>query len=817
MKRDLLLISLAVLINCGVAFSAQLPSKCTVYKPQELLSEVLKESAAEKLVRSGSYGQNAKPTKLMYWDVFSDRDDNVTYADANNTKPFGKLSFNEKVRIARISGEFAMVFSEPNETVNYPEISGSAVFKGWIPMKNLLLWSSCLANDRGIYFKALLCVNADQRDAKTFGVGYRSPEDKSKTVRLSTDMQFYYVMKRGSNGMVLLATQHKIDGLKGLISNKLLKAWVPSESYVPWNQRSCIEPTWEHEDVEYFAARNITSKIYDSKELTGDVASTVPFRKSNAPYEQYQYRMAPEALRFPILDGTTADEYECSSFTSSGGSANVSAKQQEAVKLEQTKKVELEKLLHLNLAIVIDGTSSMDPYFPAVEKAIKDGCAFFDKKKFKIKVGVLIYRDYADGTQGLTEIYNFTNPSDPGLFSFLSTGGAYGIKSSAGDKSFTEALFYGINEALDKFPFDEDQSNLMLVVGDCGNAVDDAKGPSAEQIVSKLASKNVNLFGFQVRNLNQEAWNLYNRQLLQIMKKSLQKKYELFQQSDELLKKSTVRLSDGIRAKTTSDGQRFSNVNVKDSDQKYFGEHKYATAGTEISAQVLATLMKESIGGYAQNVQSQLDLLVNSDVNDLSGNLVENDFEGSEDVLKAATVNVNKAWLRKRLGSAMPKGTSQLITFRGWTAKKDDSGRDFYKPVLFISSEEYDELMMRLKPVDDVARQSTSDNRQPYVNALKALLKSMIPGITNEEMERKGIADVMNMIAGLNESSDALKGRTLLEISDEAAVKPTEYRRMVMDFDRKYKNLDFIKNNPYKYVREFNGVKYYWIPIENLP
>ena len=125
--------------------------------------------------------------------------------------------------------------------------------------------------------------------------------------------------------------------------------------------------------------------------------------------------------------------------------------------------------------------------------------------------------------------------------------------------------------------------------------------------------------------------------------------------------------------------------------------------------------------------------------------------------------------------------------------------------------------MMRLKPVDDVARQSTSDNRQPYVNALKALLKSMIPGITNEEMERKGIADVMNMIAGLNESSDALKGRTLLEISDEAAVKPTEYRRMVMDFDRKYKNLDFIKNNPYKYVREFNGVKYYWIPIENLP
>ncbi|HBN01119.1 MAG TPA: hypothetical protein DD383_00550 [Rikenellaceae bacterium] len=816
MKRVFSSFLLALFVNCSLAFSAQLPSKCSVYKPQELLSEVLKESAANKLMSSGTFGQKSKPSKMMYWDVFSDRDDNITYADADGKTPFGKLDFNDKVRIAKISGQYAMVFTEPNETVNYPEISGSAVFKGWIPMSNLLLWSSCLANDRGIYFKALLCVNADQRDAKTFGVGYRSPNDKSKTVRLSTDMQFYYVMKRGTDGMVLLATQHKIDGLKGLISNKLLKAWVPNESYVPWNQRSCIEPTWEHEDVEYFASRGISSKIYDSKELTGDVASLVPFRKSTEPYEQYQYRMAPEALRFPILDGTTADEYECSSFTSSGGSANVSTKQQEAVKLEQRKKQELEKLLHLNLAIVIDGTSSMDPYFPAVEKAIKDGCAFFDKNKFKIKVGVLIYRDYADGTQGLTEICNLTSPNDPALFSFLSSGGNYGIKSSANDRSFTEALYYGINEALDKFHFDKDQSNLMLVVGDCGNALEDPKGPTADQIVSKLVAKNVNLFGFQVRNLNQEAWNLYNRQLLQIMKKSLQKKYEIFQQSDDLLKKSTIRLSDGVRAKTTSDGQRFSNISIKDSDQKYFGEHKYATAGTEISAQVFADLMKESIGGYAKSVQSQLDLLVNSDVNDLSDEVL-NDFEGSDDVLKAATVNVNKAWLRKRLGSAMPKGSSQLITFRGWTAKKDESGRDFYKPVLFISSEEYDELMMRLKPVDDVARQSTSDNRQPYVNALKALLKSMIPGITNEEMERKGIADVMNMIAGLNESSDALKGRTLLEISDEAAVKPTEYRRMVMDFDRKYKNLDFIKNNPYKYVREFNGVKYYWIPIENLP
>lgn len=158
MKRYLLLTSLAILIDCGVMLFAQLPSKCSAYKPAELYSVVLKESTIDKFVRSGSYGQNVKPKNLDYWKVFSDRDENITYADPSTTKPYGKLSFNEEVRIAKISGEFAMVFSEPNKTVIYPEISGSAVFKGWIPMKTFFCGLPVLPMTAG-YISRLFCVS----------------------------------------------------------------------------------------------------------------------------------------------------------------------------------------------------------------------------------------------------------------------------------------------------------------------------------------------------------------------------------------------------------------------------------------------------------------------------------------------------------------------------------------------------------------------------------------------------------------------------------------------------------------------------------
>lgn len=776
--RRLILLSF-LFIQASVAFGQELPAKCSAFLPKDLLDNtVLRESVAHSLMNDPTYGQKGnRPDERKYWIVYSDRDANKTYTTPGGDKRHSLLRFNEPLRIAKITGDYALVYKEPNKRATWPRISADAECKGWIHMDNLLLWDSCLADEKGIYYKALVCRNVDASGSE-FGKAYRNPVDKTSLYFMDGTMRFYFVMKRHSNGNVLLATQHTMSG----DSDQVLYAWLPETSYIPWNQRSCIEPTWDEEDVEYLAAKKAKALVYDSQ---GNLASSASFKTNNKPYSEYKYRMNPNVLRFPILDGTTSTRYECSSFTSQDVGA---------VDPDLERRKQLEKLKRVNLAIVIDGTRSMNDYFMAVYKAIQEGCEYFDSAKYDIKVGAVIYRDYADGSEGLCEIFPYTKPNDPSLLDFLSTGGNYGIKSSSKDKTHTEALFYGMNEALDKLKADPEESSLMLVIGDCGNALNDAKGPSQSELEKKIVEQNVNVVAYQVRNIDSEAWNLFNRQILQIVKNTLQMKY------DDLVKGTRV------KGKITADGQVF--YNDVQPDALYIGSHKYATRGSTISPEVLVTLMKESLMTYSNLVQHHLDLIVSPEymVTPMSGR--------TEEVAQATGFEVNAEWLRKRVKNA----GGELIGFRGWTDKKHPSGIAYYKPILFITSEEFLELIQRLEPVYQVSRNATSDYRKPYIDAIKQLLKSFTPGLTDAQLEKMGIYNVTEMIQGLNEASESMSsGRSLLEIGDERVVKAPEYRRIVTEFARKYENLLNLKHGRYEYVREFNNVKYYWIPIEDLP
>lgn len=233
----------------------------------------------------------------------------------------------------------------------------------------------------------------------------------------------------------------------------------------------------------------------------------------------------------------------------------------------------LEKMQNINLAIVIDGTSSMEPYYPAVKEAIKEGCQFFSKN-YKIKIGVVIYRDYADGEEGLTEILPMTDVRNlTRVNDFLDSGGKYGIRSSAQDLTQTEALFFGLGTALDKLKFKDGESNIMLVVGDCGNAANDLKCPTVESLIAKVVEKNVHLMGFQVQNKNIVAYNSFNNQVLSLMRKSLQQKY--------------VKLNSAIKVvagqfKTTPgalEGYNFKG-NIK-GEQLYICNHRFAVPMSE--------------------------------------------------------------------------------------------------------------------------------------------------------------------------------------------------------------------------------------------
>lgn len=787
MKRLIFPLFILMLAPCKILAQTELPRECNVFYPEVLLnSTVLEKTDADALARSKDFGQAKKPRVVKHWIVFSDRDDNITFSSpSSSASQYSSLNLNDEVRIAKIQNGFALVYKEPQRDIQYPMLSQFAESKGWIKMDHLLLWHSCPANDAGIYNKALLCVNLDGEKVKNVKSGrlYKNPSNDKKYNTLVTDMNFYFVMKQEGK-MALLATQHTLEGT----TNRVLHGWVEESSYVAWNQRSCLEPTWKISDVNYFADKKMKAQIYGDMSAKGDPVSFIPFVREKENGDKYQYRMAPNALRFPILDNGTQTLYNCSTFGATGDAQGTDMTQYFEEEDERTRKggEAMKQLSQIRVAIVIDGTKSMEPYFPAVRKAIQQS---FTGQTNNIKVGVVIYRDYSDG-EYVTEMLPFTDPKNPELQKFLDSGGKYGVKSSSKDHTFAEAVYYGINTALDKLNFNPDQSNLMFVVGDCGNDREDHK-VSENDIIDKLVAKQIHFMGFQVRNNEDDAFGIFNTQILNIMKNSVQKKYNKL----GAVKVNAVRDAGGYT--------------IKNDQQNglYIGSHRYTKQGSAMKAEELTNLVIKAINdcrGVSEEQIAQVSTAVTN-------------REFGKTTAVNGQLSINEVFVRQRLGitDENEDTSGKLLSFKGWTPKQVDH-RDVYKPVIFISSDEFTTLLSRLEPINEVA-QTESNDREPYINALKALIRSLVPDITDAEMNRKGYAEVMRMIAGLNEASSSLKGPSITDIASKEVVSQSEYISLINDFKSKYDKLQRIKRSQYKYVRQFGGTKYYWVPIEDLP
>ena len=154
------------------------------------------------------------------------------------------------------------------------------------------------------------------------------------------------------------------------------------------------------------------------------------------------------------------------------------------------------------------------------------------------------------------------------------------------------------------------------------------------------------------------------------------------------------------------------------------------------------------------------------------------------------------------------------MAFQGDTKKKSDSDLDYWQPVIYISSDEFAQLMEKLRPVMDAAN---IGDRKPYVEAIKALVRSVLPGITPKEMDEMGVSEAMALVSGVTIKTQSMSNRTLAQIKDEKVVKRDEFDGLIADFKNKYNKLKKIRENKYDFSVERNKNTWYWLPVEDLP
>lgn len=787
MKRIITGILLGCFSLINLKAAPQLPGNCTAFQPSLLLKKTIKESEVNELLKSGNWGQNTKGNK--FWTVYSDRSRNTTYESPYvGAGKCDELDFNEQVRIAKIENGYALVYTENQRGVTYPLISSSAKSRGWIPMKNLLLWNSCPTDEAGIYKKALIVLNIDEQKKGNPDLGkrYQNPISRDDPKKLVADMNFYFVMKKADNGLVLLARECKMEGY----TYQVLYGWVSTSSFVPWSQRTCIEPNWKPFVAEQLKGKRVNVYRDGSKATDIELGRLNKFSKN----ESTKYRLEPQLMRYPLLGNKSGNQYVVTAFARPDGTSHVP---KVPSIYDNTSAGTIGDALKdqsiINLIVVIDGTRSMENYYQPTQRIIQQAYDYFGKENRTVRVGIVIYRDYTDG-QYVTEHLSMRTPTDPSVAKFLQSGGVYGVKSSPTDHTLAEALYKGLEVALDTkvMNYSPNNSNLMFVIGDCGNDLADKKCLSQEDIVRKCVENRVQLSAFQVRNENEQSFLLFRKQMGAIVRDNLKVQYS--------------KLGRNFKAgfKELADGYRFA-TDLPKKDNYYIGETRNANLNKSMDVSKLYDLVKNSYIQFGEAIDAQMGVIGNAE------NIIRESGENS-------TINsiemglLESIFTREEIQTI--KDQNSLMAFQGYTDKFAENGLDYWQSVVYISSDEFAQLMEKLTPVMSAAN---TGNRKPYIEAMKELVRSMIPDITPKEMDEKDVKEIMALVAGLNVKTGSLGGRTLIQIQDEQIVKQDEFDGMIADFRNKYNKLKKIRENKYDFSVERNKTTWYWIPVEDLP
>ncbi len=826
MKRQIILLFLFFFTFSISYADITLPKKVNVWQPSAFSTGVLKVSVAESVVHSSNYGQSPAPdvSNRRIWVVYSDRDNNHVYENpspsARQLDPSKDLKMNERLRIADIKNGYALVYEEPRQATSYPDISDFAVSRGWVPMDHLVLWRTCPADEFGIYRKALLALNADKyKKGTTVGHYYKNPQQRTGGGQIMTGMNFYYVMKVDEeSGLTLLSNEYNLD-----LDGDHLYGWVDEASMLPWNQRSCLEPNWNSQDVSLL--ENSPAYIYGRSDMsTSSVITTFNYGKVLSPEKVTPYRMDGKVLRYPILDSDGNDKnssYKCTYFGTIGSSSSLDAIATDITKQRKEMDYKLGQMEVLNIIIAIDGTKSMEAFYEPVQQAVVDACAGLGGN-YTPRVGLVIYRDYADGKDdpenGLVEYVPLCEPGSPELAKYFREGGLYHVKSSKNDRTFDEAVYNGIWTALDmdEMGYTKEQSNLLVVIGDCGNdpTYEQKYGPTKQAIVDKLVDNRVHLLVFQVHK--EKAGDGSNQYLYESNYRFTDQMNDILLNSMENKYQSLIGDAAKVRWTPIVGGYDLLPPKEMGSLSFYMGATRFPNNDegiVEIKAEELNKMLLSNIFNFASFIDKVRSTIIGFEPN------IDSQIKEDEIITERAKSSYFEEVIGKE-NVALAAKYKTLVTVTGYTPKKSPDDIDYWKPVIFISKPEFDNLIARLEEVlkkSESGGSNTDQTRRNYVVAMKEVLRSMLPGITEQEMEGKTQEEIVALVAGLNVSTRQLSGRPLREISDKNLCSDREFNSIISAFKNKLNKLRNDAKDRKAYIYDYLEANCYWVPIDDLP
>jgi len=776
------------------------------------------------------------------WYVFSDRNNNKTYKQPNGRAVQNQIDYLQVFWVIDEKNEWLHIVKDDSVTGYY--LTSQYKDYGWIKKQNMFLMRHALVTRKGKIDKKAMLLNTIPyiKDTKITNLAnittvqfYNDPDLQQKNKNISQLFEIFYIYKINEKS-VLLGKDNRIPEYEGIKNNLL--GWVDKNKIIFWDHRIVIEPNWETHAASERKTKNISAKIFTDANAAQKYAEENIIENNYVMWESdsFEKRKTGEWRRFPILDDEIiggAKNKNNLNLSYVGAMGEVINNKGEKISREEmaviTQKYNKlrEAFQNLNLVFVVDGTTSMEPYFLSVVGAINSTMDQITKKYPKIRTsfGGVIYRDLAEGKK-ITEILRLTENYKKVIEFFKN---AQAIDKF--DKDEPEALFYGLKTALRQVGFEEDKRNIIVLIGDAGNhsRIDNSQVDIGE-IVKLIGINKCDMCVFQTHNKNRKTYNDFIEQTKNIVSFSAESRYKTYSPIESALsntdKKAPV-LVEITKNKYEMQNAPFKGIlsyagkgesNSRENIEKnvvdlIFRENDYLTNSIDILTKVIEDGM---------SIESAMEIVLGKVTKDV----IANNSKVSNNIGTYTTDNYTAMMYEFMANMDIPIENLKLIDgsrfqfyVEGYTPRKV-KGLNFpiWKPVLFLSDAELGDMRVILGHLLD-ATNSGNSRRDRLKDVWLNILKDHIGGgISDYEMNQMTMEEITAMVNELPHSTNILKDFKLVEITDPAIVSDTLISQYINDIRKKYNELARISNSvDYEYRFRSNGFSYYWIDENLLP
>ena len=771
-----------------------------------------------------------------YWTVYSDRSKNKLF---NSYQGQTKKKLNNEEQLVDETLDFLDELFVLKVRNNWLQVkkklkNNNEFLQGWIKAENLILSKYSLRTDSkngvSIPRKAIILTDIDKmtelgiqpKQAINSRYFYSRPLANTKYI-IGEPLAFeiYFVLK-DFNGSLLLCNN---DVLDGSIRTNLAKAkgWVSGVNVRKWDHRIALEPTRSNTAItEYESFEGPTKK--------GKLPGYVNLNSLERGLEtglfpdlpQVEFRVGPiphNMMRRPVLKRVD----ENSNFVQIVSINRETSDDKDETILKYRDMVDRlnRKQNNTNIIFAIDATASMRKFKEDVAETLTTIVNENEKLGLnELKFGLIVYRDYKDGRDPRApayQVYQLTTNYEEIKEKIETT--IYQSK----DEDLPEAVYNGLINGLNEMNIDENESNILVLIGDCGNhrefiLKDKKKFPnpsynikhSLNNVIKIFNEKSINLLSLQVNHTNKPSHFNFNSDVIAIIKGTA---------NDKIKGKASKLIVDLKKIKGENAFSliwRTKNNDPRDDYENMFGRFIYAKKGS-MDGDLLQKSIVEIIKEYTDVTQQNITVLerairvgssrIGPDV------LVDDPPEG-------LIVHIMNSFNMSRVDAIdfLKRKEATIAAYVAMDYSKD--GINALKEVVFLSEMEKTSLTKSLSKLTSNTCKSGSKRKLCFQENMMEVCRVLLGSKTSDEIiGNLTMNQVWQNLMGVEFKNRKLRNIQIKNFYNE--IRNKDFNDFYEKFQAKANT--FCNNNYYneksKKSRRFSLVQsyYYWIPLEDLP